>query len=60
MILILVDILGEDKVINAIKEKPENLKAYQEVLNNSQLIQSSRIDSLGEGSRFTDRNQSKF
>lgn len=60
MILILVDVIGEDKVINAIKEKPEHMKAYQEMLNNSQLIQSSRLESLGEGSRYTDRNQSKL
>lgn len=39
------------------------MELYLQILNNSQLIQNSRVDSLsnlGDGSRFIDKNQSKF
>lgn len=55
MLLILVDVVGEDKTVNVLKDKPELLELWNQMLNNSQMIQNSRIDNVSnmiEGSRI--------
>lgn len=47
MLLILIDIIGEDKVIAVIKDKPELLELFNVMLNSSQLGQgASRVENL--------------
>ncbi len=62
VLLILGDVVGEDKLNNALRDKPELLKLYSEIFDNSQLIRNSNVDSLshiGDGSRLTDRSNVK-
>ncbi len=61
MLLILSDAVGDDKVSNVLKDKPEMIKLYTEIFDNSQLIRSN-VDSLshiGDGSRLTERSHVK-
>ncbi len=58
VLLIMIDIIGEDKVTSVIKDKPELMELFNGMMNSSQIIQNSRIDnvsSLIEGSRINER-----
>ncbi len=60
MLLILVDVVGEDKTVNVLKDKPELLDLWNQMLNNSQMIQNSRIDNMSnliEGSRIQEKSK---
>jgi hypothetical protein len=60
VLLILVDVVGEDKTVNVLKDKPELLDLWNQMLNNSQMIQNSRIDNMSnliEGSRIQEKSK---
>lgn len=46
VLLILVDVVGEDKAVYVLKDKPELLELWNQMLSSSQVIQNSRIDNL--------------
>jgi hypothetical protein len=57
ILLILTDIVGEDKIIAVFKDKPKMLESFYNVLNASHLVEESKID---QNSRITERNLSKL
>jgi hypothetical protein len=46
VLLILVDVVGEDKAVHVLKDKPELLELWNQMLSSSQVIQNSRIDNM--------------
>lgn len=46
VLLILVDVVGEDKAVHVLKDKPELLELWNQMLSSSQIIQNSRIDNM--------------